>query len=279
MHTYLAAVRKFEEFLAEKQLLLKEAPAGVMDDFVVWLSQRNLAPASIEITVRGARDYTKWCRAHGEECGDFAIGRLPKPELRIPEVLEEADLAKYFNYAIKLPDPVRTALMILPFCGPRVVELCKLPIDRVLVNYKDSSGKVWKVVFKMHGKGRKERIVPVIPPGDLFLEAYFRAWRVKQPKSKWLFPGKNFGRDNSLSAKTVQAYLRQMREALHLSDNLTPHMLRRTCFTMLYKKGVDVQTIAWIAGHASTETTMKYYIAVSPQDMLGKLTTSLERTA
>ena len=42
-------------------------------------------------------------------------------------------------------------------------------------------------------------------------------------------------------------------------DNITPHMLRHTCATMLWSAGVDVKTAARQLGHSDTKTTIEIY--------------------
>jgi hypothetical protein len=42
---------------------------------------------------------------------------------------------------------------------------------------------------------------------------------------------------------------------------------------------VDIYTISRIAGHTRPELTMKYYIAVPQEKLLGQIRSAMERTA
>jgi len=53
-----------------------------------------------------------------------------------------------------------------------------------------------------------------------------------------------------------------MREPMGM--NFTPHTMRRTYVTTLHRKGVDLATIAKIAGHANVQTTVDHYISMEP---------------
>jgi site-specific recombinase XerD len=276
-YAYVIAVQRFEEFLDKKGIPLKSAPNGVLDDFVVSLSKMKLSPATIALTIAGVKSYTTWCRNRDpESCIQFMSPKLPKKELKIPFILTTVQLSTYLKQVARLAEPSRTAMLILPFCGLRVTELCTVPLNRLKTDYQDSKGNNW-TVFRVLGKGRKERLAPLLKPGEEMLRAYLLSWRKKQHDAQWLFPGKMVERKvKPLSAKTVQAHLRHIRKRMGLPDQLTPHVLRKTCFTSLYRKGVSIETIAWIAGHSSIEMTMKYYISVSPEDVLSELTTAMK---
>ena len=43
-----------------------------------------------------------------------------------------------------------------------------------------------------------------------------------------------------------------------LPDPIAPHVLRHTALTRMAREGVDLSTLAKIAGHRSTRTTQRY---------------------
>jgi integrase/recombinase XerD len=284
-YTYIAAVRRFEEFLDKNGILLKNAPSSLLDDFVVWMSKNNLSPATIRLTLSGVNSYTAWCRNHDDGgCPKFDEPKTPKIVQKDPFILNSNELFFYFKEVAKLKEPSRTALLIMPYCGLRVTELCRVELNRI-TSELDKKGKRWTVILVM-GKGRKMRHIPLLPQASDMLIKYLNGWRSQQRKSKWLFPGKDIkekaGRKfqrfiDSLSAKTLQAHLRNIRERMKLKSDLTPHVLRKTCFTYLYRQGMSIHTIAKIAGHESIETTMKYYIASSSRETLDELGGVVER--
>lgn len=271
--TYMSAVRRFEKFLKSKDIVLKDASPNLLEDFVAWLSEQKLSPATVRTTYAAIKSYTKWCRSHGElECAEFAQPQMPRAEEKQPFVLTTDQLSIYFREVAKLREPSRSALLMLPYCGLRVTEMCHLKLKN-LSQEKDERGKVW-IVFTLYGKGRKLRSCPLFESAKPVLSSYLVKWRKKQPISPWLFPAFARGKDKtivSLSAKTLRFHLRNIRERMGLPEELTPHALRRTCFTYLYRKGVPIETIAKIAGHASVDTTLKYYIFSSTKDILNKL--------
>lgn len=62
----------------------------------------------------------------------------------------------------------------------------------------------------------------------------------------------------------VNRLLRRMEKKLNI--RLHPHMFRHTFCTRLLKKGVELTTVAKLAGHASIQTTANFYINTSQKD-------------
>ncbi len=272
--SYATSVRRFEKFLEEKEIVLKDAGPGLLQDFIVWLSEQDLSPASIHLIYEGVKAYTNWCRDHGEViCQSFSRPKMPKGEIREPFILQPKELNLYFKGVIKLKEPTRTALLILPYCGLRVSELCKLKLTDVGYEY-DEAGVKW-IVFDVKGKGDKIRRCPICLEANSIFKKYLEGWRTKVQRTGkpiWLFPSR-YGKSKyvHLSPRTLQLTLRNIRDDMNLPKQLTPHALRRTCFTYLYRRGVDITTIARIAGHSSVDTTIKHYIHISTRDILNKM--------
>jgi len=111
----------------------------------------------------------------------------------------------------------------------------------------------------LHGKGRKERIVPVWKRTSRSL----RQWLLQidqQPHSP-LFPNRT-GKAMTRSGveKQLQAAVAKAREQCpSLRDkNVSPHTLRHTTALHLLQAGVDLSVIALWLGHESIATTHAY---------------------
>lgn len=270
-HTYYTSVHHFEQFLDEQKTSLKQVGESVLQDYVVYLSDKNFSPTSVRLFYIAAKSYLEWCKTHGEvDCQSFARPRLPKAEQKIPFILTPGQLKHYFELSAKLSEPVRTIFLILPYCGLRVAEVCRLRLTDIS-SETNSRGQRWTVLL-VRGKGNKQRVCPVFPVAQSMLQSYLAGWRKRQPfRSNWLFPSARKKQVNHISARSLQFHLLNLGREMNLAQNLSPHVLRRTCFTYLYKRGADITLIAKIAGHKSIDTTVKHYIAVSTTDMLDKL--------
>ena len=104
--------------------------------------------------------------------------------------------------------------------------------------------------MRVMGKGRKERIVPLLPAVSASLDA----WRAVHPGGLALFPGI---RGRRLNPGVVQRTMRVFAQQAGLS-HATPHALRHSFATHLLAGGADLRSIQELLGHASLSTTQRY---------------------
>ncbi|WP_236995101.1 tyrosine-type recombinase/integrase [Gordonia phthalatica] len=101
----------------------------------------------------------------------------------------------------------------------------------------DANG--WSLV--VHGKGMKQRILPV--PDDL-------ASALQSVDDGFLFPSPTGGH---LSAHWVGTLVSRA-----LADGTTMHQLRHLCATEIHNETHDVRLVQTLLGHASLATTQRY---------------------
>ena len=107
----------------------------------------------------------------------------------------------------------------------------------------------------MLGKGRKERVVPLLAVIPEAIAAYRAACPHRLQPEGPLFLSK---RGRPLSARQVQLSLQRLRALLGLPDTATPHALRHSFATHLLGAGGDLRSIQELLGHASLSTTQRY---------------------
>ncbi len=105
------------------------------------------------------------------------------------------------------------------------------------------------------GKGRKERMVPVLPQVAKLIADYVALCPYDLPQDGPLFVGAKGG---PLSARVVQLSMARLRGALGLAETATPHALRHSFATHLLARGGDLRSIQELLGHASLATTQIY---------------------
>lgn len=106
------------------------------------------------------------------------------------------------------------------------------------------------VVF---GKGGKERMVYLNASASYHLQLYLESRTDDNPA---LFVGrrKPFER---LSKNGIEAVLRKLGKLANI-ENVHPHRYRRTALTNAANRGMPLQDVQYMAGHASPDTTMIY---------------------
>ena len=105
------------------------------------------------------------------------------------------------------------------------------------------------------GKGRKQRMVPVLSQVQKLVADYVALCPYDLPQDGPLFVGAKGG---PLSARVVQLAMARLRGALGLPETATPHALRHSFATHLLARGGDLRAIQELLGHASLATTQIY---------------------
>lgn len=107
------------------------------------------------------------------------------------------------------------------------------------------------------GKGNKERIVYLSPVAAMHLQEYLQC---RKDISDALFVGKGGKR---LGKNGIEAALKKIGKVAGV-ENVHPHRYRRTLATNLLDRGMNIQDVAAILGHADLKTTQIYcYISQS----------------
>lgn len=116
------------------------------------------------------------------------------------------------------------------------------------------------------GKGRKDRVVPVVGRAAAALDTYLdeaRGELVKDPREGALFIT-TWGR--RLRVGRIQDLVRMNAKAAGLDIRVTPHTLRHGCATHLLHGGANVRQVQQLLGHSSVQTTA-IYTKVAPDEL------------
>ena len=105
------------------------------------------------------------------------------------------------------------------------------------------------------GKGRKQRLVPILPIVRSAVDDYLRRNPWPVGRGDPLFRG---ARGGPLSPGMVQKAVARARIALGLPATATPHALRHSFATHLLSAGADLRSLQELLGHASLGSTQIY---------------------
>ena len=105
------------------------------------------------------------------------------------------------------------------------------------------------------GKGRKERMVPVLPVLRDAIAVYAEKIPFAGAPSTPLFLSR---RGKAMSPREAQSLMQRLRGRLGLSERATPHALRHSFATHLLQGGGDLRSVQELLGHASLSTTQTY---------------------
>ena len=247
----------FLAFLAEHQ----GAPASLAvlakldrGDLRAWLASRagrGLKASSTGRALSVLRGFYRFLARHKLVENAVVLGlKNPKMPKSVPKALTQAEASDAIENIGQLSDEPWVAkrdaalLTLLYGCGLRLGEALSLTRRDHLAA---RSGRL-----KVTGKGRKQRIVPVLPIVAAALDDYVAACPHRHDP---LFLGVRGG---PLNPRIVQDRLQRLRLMLGLPASATPHALRHSFATHLLAGGGDLRAIQELLGHASLSTTQRY---------------------
>lgn len=143
----------------------------------------------------------------------------------------------------------RAILHTLYATGARVSEVCGLTLSRVNLN----AG-----YLNVHGKGSKERIVPIGAAAIAHVQQYLDVGRpalIKRPTDMVYLSksGKHLSRSRVWEVVKLYAELAGIRPEL-----VHPHTFRHCFATHMLENGADIRSVQEMLGHVSISTTQIY---------------------
>lgn len=177
----------------------------------------------------------------------------PKLGRKLPDTLAVQEIDKLIaaiDLSSKQGERNRAIIETLYGCGLRVSELLNLKISDL---YFDEG------FIKVTGKGDKQRLVPIGPLTEKYIEIYRKEIRVHQeidPKAKdSLFLNR---RGKPLTRAMIFTIVKRLSKAARINKNISPHTFRHSFATHLLENGADLRAIQQMLGHESITTTEIY---------------------
>ena len=170
----------------------------------------------------------------------------PKAPQRLPSILSVEEMARLIEAADGLYH--RTMVMMLYSTGMRSAELLQLQVADI-----DSRRML---IHIRHGKGGRDRYVPLSPTLLATLRVYYRWMR---PQT-WLFPGTvhNWRADKPITKRVLWDAVVIAATRAGLRKRVSPHLIRHSYATHLLESGADLRTIQLLLGHVNIRHTALY---------------------
>ncbi len=258
LEAYRSDLQQLGQFLARRELdPLAVGPA----DLAAFLTElagggegrAAVAPATLQRKIACLRSFYRHLRR--EQILDHdptAELRPPRARARLPQVLSRDEVAQLLaapqgHSPSALRD--RALLETMYACGLRASEAIGLNL---------ASLDLEAGVLRTHGKGSKERLVPIGSQAIQTLHAYLRAGRpvlVGLRDEPAVFLNTRGGR---LSRQGLYKIVQSHARSAALDHRMSPHTLRHTFATHLLAGGCDLRSLQEMLGHADIGTTQIY---------------------
>ncbi|MEM8986362.1 MAG: tyrosine recombinase XerC [Pseudomonadota bacterium] len=256
LRMYAYGLRLFFDYLKGhlgKPARLKTLSALTVADIRGFLASRTrdgAAIATVRMELSALRAFYRFL-AKREGVDNPAIGavRTPKADARLPRPLARADAKDLIDEAGAPQDWTgmrdQTLFLLLYGAGLRISEALAL-------RWADAPLAETLAVI---GKGRKTRMVPILPVIREMSATYKTACPYGLEDDDPLFFSKT---GKPLSPRLAQQTMQALRSGLGLPDSATPHALRHSFATHLLAAGGDLRAIQELLGHASLAATQRY---------------------
>src|SRR6267142_1997354 len=217
--------------------------------WIAQLSREGLAPSSVARAVSAARGFFRFLMLDGHIKHNPAEDLdTPQKFSYLPKFLTEEEIDRLFAMPdISTEEGIRNRAMLelMYAAGLRVSEL---------VTLKQAEVDVHGGVVNCHGKGSKERRVPVGKSAIHWLQQYeaIKAGYGKSPYAN-LF----LHRGKPLTRQLAWSMIKTYAEKIGL-DHVSPHTLRHSFATHLLQHGADSRSVQALLGHSDISTTQIY---------------------
>jgi integrase/recombinase XerD len=207
--------------------------------FLHLTNEKRLSRSSTTIALCGIKFF--YDRTLQQQWPSLQLVR-PAPEHKLPVVLSRTEVRRILA-EVQIP-VYRTCLTTIYSCGLRLLEGAHLRIADI------DSGRM---MLHIHGKGKKDRYVP-LPIRTL--ELLRQHWRTHRSLA-WMFPSRQLC-DRPLTACSLGCAFRTALKATGIAKPAHIHTLRHSYATHLLEAGINLRIIQENLGHRSARTTQIY---------------------
>ena len=253
--SYESDIEKYLNFLIKTHKINdpKNIQVSHLRSYIDSLNRKRIEPSSQSRKLSAIKSFHKFLMKEKYVSVNITTSiDLPKQVKKLPTVLsvEEVDLLLN-TLNTETPLEIRNKAMIeLAYAsGLRVSEL---------VNLKLSDLHLDAGFVQIHGKGNKERIVPV---GEIAIDSinyYLENSRhlLLKKHNDYLFIN---GRDgNQMTRQAFFLLIKEKVKQAGINKEISPHKLRHSFASHLLKNGVDLRLIQELLGHEDISTTERY---------------------
>jgi integrase/recombinase XerD len=258
LEAYRSDLQQFGQFLDGRRLdPLAVAPSDLAAFVTELATGRNgrsaVAPATLQRKIACLRSFYRHLRREQIlEHDPTSELRAPRSPGRLPKVLTRDEVQRLLAQPRgNSPGAVRDRALLetMYACGLRASEAISLELSALDLE----AG-----VLRTHGKGSKERIVPIGSKAIETLRAYLTQARPRlvglrdEPR---VFVNQRGG---GLSRQGLYKIVQRHARSAGLEHRMSPHTLRHTFATHLLAGGCDLRSLQEMLGHADIGTTQIY---------------------
>ncbi|MCR6096032.1 tyrosine recombinase XerC [Salipaludibacillus agaradhaerens] len=253
---YTKDLRDFDDFIS--QHLRKSIAAVSYGDIRIYLTELHTqlyARRTVARKLSSLRTFWSFLLREGYvEENPFTMVTTPKLDKKLPSFFYEDEMNYIFeaiDTSTVLGQRNKALIEVLYGTGIRVSECVGLHLS----DYDSELG-----TLLVHGKGRKDRYVPVGSYAMEALKVYLDESRPKLIMKANIQTEAIFlsYRGAHLKERSIRKILSTVVKDAAVSARLSPHVLRHTFATHLLNEGADLRTVQELLGHSDLSATQIY---------------------
>ncbi len=260
LSAYRTDLLQYGAFLALRDTGPGEATTADVADFLADLARGSderppSSAATLNRKTACLRSFYRHLRRAELIAEDPTAGiRPPRRGKPLPKVLSYSEVKKLLD-SVSGAAPAdlrdRAILEVMYGCGLRASETIGL----------EATGSIdqRRGFLRAHGKGSKERIVPLGREAATAIARYLRSGRPALAgagdEQRALFLNQRGG---ALTRQGLYKVIQGRAKAVGLADRMSPHTLRHSFATHLLEGGCDLRSVQEMLGHADISTTQIY---------------------
>ena len=236
-----------------------------LKQFLAMMDDKHRKPRYINDLLKVAKTFLNYCKREGyvKSSAAATVKNMKQPKTKILTFSEDEirRLLNHFSGRDYLSIRNRTILAMFFDTGIRLTELIMLRPEQIHDDY-----------ILIHGKGNKERLVPVSPylakallQYRMARESYFES---RLPEG-YLFVS---NRGKRLTQEAIAKWFKKAAQDVRVNCDIrvSPHTCRHTFAHLELKNGIDLYTLSRLMGHESVAITQRYLEGIKDDEMLRK---------
>ncbi|MFI3239152.1 MAG: site-specific tyrosine recombinase XerD [Bacteroidales bacterium] len=254
IESYLADLRKLLFFISVEGVSVEDISEEHLHQFLASLHDLGIQPSSQARIISGVKSFFKYLKIEGFiDKNPARLLEQPRLGRKLPDTLSLEEIEQMIaaiDMSKEQGQRNRAIIEVLYGSGLRVSELVELKISDI--SFEDE-------FMLVHGKGEKERLVPLSPTAIEEIQTYRESYRnhqdVKRGSEDILFLNR---RGAKLTRVMIFYIIRDLAYLVGIKKDISPHTLRHSFATHLLEGGANLRAIQTMLGHESITTTEIY---------------------
>lgn len=262
---YQKQLRYLQRYLEQEYGVkeVEEIRAYQIKEFLSMMDDKQRKPRYINDLLKVFQTFFNYLKKEGHICEQPTanIKNMKQPKVRIQTFApnEIRNMLNYFSGRDFLSIRNRTILALMFDTGMRINEVITLCAEQIREDQ-----------ILVHGKGNKERVVPVsaylakaLMQYQMVRESYFEG----ELPERYLFVSKSGRR---LTHEAISKFMEQVAKEVGVNSNVrvSPHTCRHTFAHLQLRNGLDLYSLSRLMGHESIAITQRYLEGIKDDQVL-----------